>query len=324
MYKNEFDKNFDNHKTYSAYMFYGVSDYLVENYSLKVALSLANADSITKVYFDDYDFENCYDSLTQNSLFSSTNILLIKISKKLPKKDIDKLIEACNINTHSKVIFACIGDVDFKSMAKSFSVKTSSVEVRFFQPYDNEAISILSKQAKILNLKIENSSLGFLYNIHQKNLALCISDLTKLSILREPISSKTINTHCFGLGTINIEDLLIDLFNGVNINKNLYFLLEEGVTEIYLLGRITAFVQNLFMINAYLKLHGNLNIKEIWGYPLPQQVAQQQAQIATKYKQEDYIYMLNFLQDFELELKSNKIPDINAYFQAKLRIFLKL
>jgi DNA polymerase-3 subunit delta len=103
----------------------------------------------------------------------------------------------------------------------------------------------------------------------------------------------------------------------------LELLLEEGMNEIQLLNKITAFMQNLFMINTYLKLNGNLNIKEIWGFPLPKQIAEQQASIATRFKKEDYIYMLNFLLDLELELKSSKIADINSYFQAKIRIFMK-
>ena len=323
MYKNEFDKNFSSGKTFNGYMFYGASDYLVDSYSLKVALQLANGEDIIKVYFDEYDFNSCYDTLTQSSLFSSTNILLIKIAKKLPKKEVDKLIDACRLNDNSKVIFACIGEVDFKTMTKSFNAKASSVEVRFFTPYDSEAIKILNDKSKQLGVNIDNHSLGFLYNMHQKDLALCISDLSKLSILDDIITVKTINQHCFGLGSVNIEDFLVNLFSGININVDLYFLLEEGINEIYLLGRITAFVQNLFMINSYLKLYGTLNIREIWGYPLPKQIAEQQAQIATKFKKDDFVYMLNFLQELELELKSSKIPDINGYLQAKLRVFIR-
>lgn len=323
MYKNEFDKNFNGGKTFNAYMFYGANDYLVESYSLKVANQLANGEDITKVYFDEYNFDYCYDTLSQSSLFSSTNILLIKIAKKLPKKEVDKLIDACKLNSDSKVIFTCIGDIDFKTMTKSFSAKTSSVEVRFFAPNDGEAIGILAQEAQGLGVKIDNHALSFLYNMHQKNIALCVSDISKLSILDEEISSKTINQHCFGLGSVNIEDFLSNLFNGININKELYFLLEEGINEVQLLGRITTFTQTLFMINSYLKLYGNLNIKEIWGYPLPRQIAEQQASIATKFKQDDFIYMLNYLQELELELKSSKIPDINGYLQAKLRLFIK-
>jgi DNA polymerase-3 subunit delta len=304
-------------------MFWGQNDYLVETYALNTALQLANGEDITKVYFDDYNFDYCYDTLTQSSLFSSTNILLIKLTKKLQKKDIDKLIEACSINSDSKVIFSCIGETDFKTMTKSFNKKSNSVDVRFFIPTDGEAIAILSQESQKLNIQVDHQALAFLYNMHQKNLSLSVSDLSKLSILSEPITAKTINHHCFGLGSVNIEDFLIDLFSGNPINKSLYLLLEEGINEIQLLARITSFAQILFMINSYLKLHGNLNIKEIWGYLLPVKIAQQQASVALKYKFDDYKYMMNFLQELELELKSGKVADINAYFQAKLRVFIK-
>jgi len=323
MYKKEFDNLFNNNKDFNAYMFWGQNDYLIESYALKVALKLANTEDIHKIYFDEYNFDICYNTLLQNSLFSSTNIVLVKTAKKIPKKDVDKLIQACQTNSSSKIIFACIGEVDFKTMAKSFTAKTSSVDVRFFIPYDNEALEILRQNSEQNGLNIDNQALHYLYNMHQKNLALCISDISKLSILDTQITSKTINQHCFGLGSVNIEDFLINLFNGVNINKDLYLLLEEGINEIQLLSRITSFTQTLFTINSYLKLYGKLNIKEIWGYPLPNQIAQTQANIATKFKQDDFVYMFNFLQELELELKTNKIPDINGYIQAKLRIFIR-
>ena len=323
MYKSEFDKQFNNNKDYNAYMFYGVSDFLVESYSLKVATKLANGDDIIKVYFEEYDFDYCYDTLTQSSLFASSNILLIKVNKKLPKKDVDKLIDACRLNSTSKVIFACLGEVDYKTMAKSFSAKTSSAEVRFFAPYDNEAINILGQIAQDSGVQTDANSLMFLYNMHQKNLSLCISDISKLSILDEVVTSKTINNHCFGLGSVDIEEFLVKLLSKANINKDLYFILEEGINEIQLITRITAFIQQLFMINTYLKLNGTLNIKEIWGYNLPKNIANTQASLATKYKKEEFLYMMNYLQDLELELKSSKIDDTNAYVQAKLRYFHK-
>jgi DNA polymerase-3 subunit delta len=323
MYKKEFDKYFDSNKIFNAYIFYGANDFLVEEYSVKVANKLASGDDITKVYFEDYTFDYCYDFLTQSSLFSASNILLIKTTKKIPKKEVDKLIDACRVNASSSVVFCCMGEVDFKTMGKSFTTKTLSAEVRFFDLYDNEAIIILQEKSTALGMRIDNNSLAFLYNMHQKNISLCLSDLSKLAILEEEITAKTINNHCFGLGSVDIESFINKLFSGANISKDLYFLLEEGMNEVQLLNRLTSFTQHLFMINSYLKVNGSLDIKEIWGYPLPRQIAEQQANIATKFKKADFTYMLNFLLDLELEIKTQKIPDLNAYIQAKLRIFIK-
>ena len=78
MYKNQFDKELALNNVYNAYMFYGQSDYLVEEYASKIAVSLANGDDIQKIYFDEYNFRECINYLSASSLFASNNILLIK------------------------------------------------------------------------------------------------------------------------------------------------------------------------------------------------------------------------------------------------------
>jgi DNA polymerase-3 subunit delta len=86
MYKNEFDNYLKQNKKFKAYMFYGQSIFLIEQYALAVAQSLGNNDEIEKLYFDEYDFKYAKDKLLQSSLFSSNNIILIKTDKKIPKK----------------------------------------------------------------------------------------------------------------------------------------------------------------------------------------------------------------------------------------------
>jgi DNA polymerase-3 subunit delta len=48
-----------------------------------------------------------------------------------------------------------LGDSDFKTMESSFSLKTNSAAVRFFQPTDTEAIKFLEYEAKMLEMKYE-------------------------------------------------------------------------------------------------------------------------------------------------------------------------
>ncbi|MCK5111426.1 MAG: DNA polymerase III subunit delta [Arcobacteraceae bacterium] len=321
MYKNVFDNHLLNKKVFSAYMFYGQSDFLIEHYASKVALSFTSSDDIQKVYFDDYNYNSCLDTLSQSSLFSSHNILLIKTMKKIPKKEVDKLIEACNINQDSHVIFACMGETDFKTMAKSFTAKTNSAEVRFFAPNIGEAVKILNDVAEKQNISFAQGALVHLYEMHEKDLSLCISDISKLSILQEEITTKTITNQCFGMGAVSVDDFLNNLFLGNHFKKDLYKLLEEGINEIYLVNQMTSFVQQLFTINTYLKLHGTLNIIEIWGYPLPKNIANERANIAVKFSQDQYTFMLEQLLKLELELKSSKITDSNSYIQAYIRRF---
>ena len=160
MYKKEFDGLLKANKEFSAYMFYGQSDYLIEKYANLVANSVACGDDIEKVYFDDFDFKYVKDKLLQSSLFASRNIVLVKLEKKLNKNETVELIEACNINKDSKVIFACMGDGDFKTMGSYFTNQNNSVSVRMFTPYPSESIQILEEEARALGLKYEVSALN--------------------------------------------------------------------------------------------------------------------------------------------------------------------
>ena len=324
MYKNEFDNHLRQNKKFNAYMFYGQSTFLVEHYSNIVTSSLGQKDEIEKLYFDEYDFKYAKDKLLQSSLFSSNNILLIKCEKKIPKKEVDVLVEACNTNADSTVIFSCIGDTDFRSMEKSFSTKTNSVAVRMFSLNDNEAVKLIESEAKKLNINYELSALNHLYFMHKNDLSLCINDLSKLAILDEKINSNTINTHCFGIGAVSFEHFLHDLLSGKDIGNDLTLLLEEGVNEIFLINQVTSFIQQLFMISSYARAIGAPNPKEILGFNPPKQVWEKKSKLAINIKPEKFQEMLEYLLNIELELKSSKIDNSNLYLQATLRKFTVL
>jgi len=322
MYKNQFDKELANNVKYNAYMFYGGCDYLSEKYADTVTKQLANGEDIQKIYYDEYNLTDCSNFLSQSSLFSPCNILLIKTNKKIPKKEIDELIAITGTNTDSKVVFCCTGEIDFKTMAKSFSKKTNSVEIRFFEPNEQDAINLLYGEVKTLGLQCGFGELQYLYNMHQKDLSLCVSDLKKLALLNEPITVGIINAQCFGMGAVNIDEFFNKLFSGQNINRDLFMLLEEGMNEVYLVNQTTAFIQQLFTINSYLKLYGKLDILEIWGYKLPSNIANTRASLATKFtKQEEFTRMLEFFQDLELDLKTKTNLDTNSFTQSSFRNF---
>ncbi|MDY0051304.1 MAG: DNA polymerase III subunit delta [Aliarcobacter sp.] len=324
MYKNEFDNYLKQNKKFKSYMFYGQSIFLIEQYSLVIAQSFGQNDEIEKLYFEDYDFKYARDKLLQSSLFSSNNILLIKIDKKLPKKELDTLIEACNANPDSTLIFACLGDSDFKTMENSFSLKTNSVSVRFFQPTDIEAIKILENEAKLVQIQYEVSALNHLYFMHKNDLALCVNDLKKLAILNQLVTINLIDANCFGIGVINFEDFLHDLLSGKDVGDDLSLILEEGMNEIFLLTQVTSFVQQLFMISAYARIIGQPNPKEILGFIPPKNIWEKKSKLAINKKPEVFQEILEYLLNIELELKSSRISDQNSYIQANLRKFTVL
>lgn len=324
MYKNEFDNYLKQNKRFKTYMFYGQSTFLIEQYSLNIARMFGEDDDIEKLYFEEYDFKYAKDKLLQSSLFSSNNILLIKTEKKIPKKELDTLIEACNTNPDSTLIIACMGDSDFKTMESSFSPKTTSVCVRFFQPQDVEALKFLEYEAKILQMQYDVSALNHLYFMHKCDLALCVNDLKKLAILDELITINIVDTHCFGIGSVNFEDFLYNLLSGKDISDDLASILEEGMNEIFLLNQITSFVQQLFMISSYARTLGQPNPKEILGYIPPKNIWEKKSKLAINIKPESFQNMLEYLLDIELDFKTSKIENQNLYLQAVLRKFIVL
>jgi len=319
MYKNEFDNLLNQNIKFNAYMFFGQSNYLVEHYTELVTSSLGSPDEIEKLYFDDFDFKYAKNKLLQSSLFAANNILVIKLDKKLNKKECTDLIEACNTNPDSKVIFSCMGDGDFKTMGGYFTKKLNAVSVRMFSPFPNEAVKMIEDQAKQLNMNCELSALNHLYFMHRQDLSLCMNDLKKLSILDEKISANTVNKHCFGIGAVNFEDFLHNLLSCMDISEELELLLEEGMNEIYLLNQITSFVQQLFMISSYARVYGSANAKDILGFVPPKNVWEKKSRLAISIKPEKFLEILEYLLSLELELKSSKISDSNIYIQASLR-----
>jgi DNA polymerase-3 subunit delta len=324
MYKNEFDNYLKQDKRFKAYMFYGQSTFLIEQYSLAVASMFGSNDEIEKLYFDDYDFKYAKNKLLQSSLFSSNNILLIKIEKKIPKKELDILIEVANTNPDSTLIIACMGDGDFKTMESSFSLKTNSAAVRFFLPTDVEAIKFLEYEAKMLQIKYELSALNHLYFMHKNDLALCVNDLRKLAILDELITTNIIDANCFGIGVVNFEDFLHDLLSGKDIGNDLALILEEGMNEIFLLNQVTSFVQQLFMISSYARTIGQPNPKDILGFIPPKNIWEKKSKLAINRKPEVFQEILEYLLNIELEFKTSKIDNQSLYLQASLRKFTVL
>jgi DNA polymerase-3 subunit delta len=319
MYKNEFDNAIASNKIFNAYMFYGQSNFLIEFYANKVANMLGSPDEIEKLYFDDYDFKYAKDKLLQSSLFASNNILLIKLDKKLNKDETTALIQACNTNPDSKVIFACMGDSDFKTMGGYFTQKLNAVSVRMFPPYPNEAVKLIETEAKRLGILFDISALNHLYFMHRQDLSLCMNDLKKLSILDEKIGVDAVDKHCFGIGAVNFEDFLHNLMSAQDISADLELLLEEGMNEVYLLNQVTSFVQQLFMISSYVRVYGNANAKEILGFIPPKPVWEKKSRLAINIKPELFLQIMDYLLDVELDLKSSKIDDSNLYLQACLR-----
>ena len=306
MYQREFEQLLQKGLP-KAVLLYGDNAYLIDRTVDRYKKELDAVESMVTMYHDEYDYERARSYLSQSSLFGGTNLLLIRREKKLPKKELDTLIELTRKNDESYLLFAFGGDgKDAKSMQGSFSEKKGGVWVRFFEPNPKEGVEILRRRAAELEMEIDDYALNHLLALLDNNLALAAKELEKLAILREPVSTKEIDRLVYSSAPLAVEKLLIDLFNKKPITETISRLLELGANEFEILRATQFFVNQIFLFHAYIRLHGIADSKAILGYKLPRQVEQQKAALAARIKPAAWIRIYDHLLESELRLKKSK------------------
>ena len=306
MYQREFNQLLQKGLP-KAVLLYGDNTYLIEQTVARYKKELDATESMVSMYHDEYDYERARNHLSQSSLFGGNNLLLIRREKKLPKKELDTLIELTRKNEESYLLFVFDGEAkDAKAMQSSFTEKKGGVWVRFFEPNPREGVEILRQRAAELGMQIDDYALNHLLNLLENNLALAAKELEKLSILQEPVTAKEIDRLVYSSAPLAVEKLLIDLFNKRPITETIERLLDLGANEFEILRATQFFVNQIFLFHAYIRLHGVADSKAILGYKLPRQVEQQKAALAAKIKPAVWIKIYDHLMESELRLKKSK------------------
>jgi len=303
MYQREFDQRI-RQALAKAVLFYGENDYLIDHYIEHYKKTLDAKESMLSLYFDEWDFEQAKNFLSQTSLFGGTNLLVVKHDKKIPKKELDTLIELANKNSDNYFLYGYAGSAkDAKSMQSAFSEKKGGIWVRFFEPNIRDGLSILQQKAQKIGLDIDHYALQHLMLLLNNNLALCANELQKLAILESKVTSKDIDRLVYSTAPLATEQLLIDLFNKKPITATIGKLLELGEDEASLLRSTQYFVNQIFLFHAYIKLHGQVDSAAILGYKLPKQIEEQKAQLALKVKSASLLKIFEHLLESELMIK---------------------
>ena len=304
MYQREFENLLQNTPP-RAMLFYGENTYLISSY-IQYYINITNAsESFLNLYFDEYNFEKAKAYLSQNSLFGGTNLLIVKRDKKIPKKELDVLIELVAKNTNSYFLFEYQGKAsDAKSLHNVFAPKNGANWLRLFEPNLKESIAILQKKAKTIGLQIDYYALQHLMLLLNNNLTLCANELNKLAILDSKVTAKDIDRLIYSTAPIAIEQLLIELFEKKPIVKTISKLLEIGEDEFSILRSTQFFINQIFLFNAYMKLHGDIDSKAILGYKLPKHIEEQKANLALKIKSPNILKIFEHLLEVELQIKN--------------------
>ncbi|HEO99043.1 MAG TPA: hypothetical protein ENO02_07085 [Epsilonproteobacteria bacterium] len=303
MYQKEFNQRLQNSLP-KAVLLYGENDYLTDYYIDYYIKKLDAKESMLSLYHDEWDFEQAKAFLSQSSLFGGTNLVVAKRDKKIPKKELDLLVELANKSEENYFLYGYSGAAsDAKSMQSSFSDKNGGVWVRFFEPNVREGVAMLQQKAQQIGLDIDHYALQHLMLVLNNNLALCANELEKLAILESKITSKDIDRLVYSTAPLAIEQLLIELFQKKPITDTITRLLELGEDEASILRATQYFVNQIFLFHAYIKLHGQVDSAAILGYKLPKNIEEQKASLALRVKSAALLRIFEHLLESEIEMK---------------------
>jgi len=305
MYKAEFDKNLQNNTISNSFVFFGESNFLIDLYAKK--LTTIEDASVLNFYHDEYDFKTAKAHLSQASLFGGQNVLIIKTEKKVPKKDLDILIDYCEKNQDNIFVYAYYGS-DHKTYnnKKTFS-KSKTMAVRFFNPNQGEAINIVQQVARDKKVDIDGFTITHLLGIHNGDVALSCNEIEKFKVFDRVITTKDIDNLVFGLAQINIDDLIKKLLNKKDFKDELQNILEHGEDEIRIITAILNHLTQLYMFNIYIRVNGAPNALEILGHPLPPQILKERSAMSLKFKPYTYYKLHTLLLESELKMKSANV-----------------
>lgn len=316
MYKNEFDKRAQNNSLSNSFIFYGENHFLIDRYT--AAMSKLEDASVLKLYFDEYSFEGAKAHLSQASLFGEQNLLIIKSYKRIPKKELDALLELCIKNDENRLVYAYYGD-EYSAYNKTYE-KHPVMDVRFFNPNNAEATQIVAALAKEEALEIDQNAILHLLHAHNYDIALAHNELSKLKIHNRPIGAKEIEQLVFGLGEISIDDLIKKLLEKKDFTDELRLLLEKGENEVHIISTITRYITQLYMFNIYIRVNGYADAAAILGYSPPKIVVDQKASQATRLKLSTFYKLHELLLEAELKMKSSHVDAEAILLSVLLRI----
>ncbi|CAA6798893.1 MAG: FIG00469794: hypothetical protein [uncultured Sulfurovum sp.] len=309
MYQREFE-NLLRTTPPRAMLFFGENEYQIANYLQHYINITDAANSMLTLYFDEYTFERAKAYLSQSSLFGGTNLLIIKREKKIPKKELDVLVELVGKNSENFLLFHYQGTgSNAKSLQSSFAPKKGANWLRLFEPSTREIIELLQKKSKKIGLDIDHFALQHLMLLLNNNIALCANELNKLAILEGKVTSKDIDRLVYSTAPLAIEQLLIELFEKKPITQTMTKLLEIGEDEFSILRSTQFFVNQIFLFHAFMKLNGHIDSKAILGYKLPKPIEDKKGNLALKVKSVALLKIFEYLLEIELEIK--KAPPAN-------------
>lgn len=310
MYKREFDNLLASQSIPKSVLLHGDNAFFLDHYIEFYMDKLDAKEDALILNYERFKFDQAYSYLSQNSLFGGVNLLIVRSDKKIPKKELQSLLDITNKSDINYFLYIYEGSSkDARALQASFTTKNSAIWVRFFEANMREAMEILTQKAQKIELRIDHYALNHLFILLNHNIALAVNELNKLAILDREVTTKDIDLLVYSTAPMQVEQLILALFKKEEISTLLKRLLELGEDEFSILRATQLFVNQLFLFNAYIKLHGSVDSMAILGYRLPKPIEQQRSQIALRLKSTTLLAIYEALLESELALKSAKAID---------------
>lgn len=319
MYKNELDNQIRQNNLPKSILLYG-EEFYTNSYIKQMLPLITNSDNVLSYYYDEYDFVSAKNFISQPSLFGDINLLYIRGDKKIPKKELDILVDIASKSDISYFYYEFLGeDKIAKEITRSFGKKKKAEFVRFFKPNMGESISLLTNRSREIGLEIDSYALRELLKIQNDNISLCHNELDKLLLINKKVEAKDVVEHVYGMGEMVLDDFIIKLLGKNDVRDDLRSILESSTSdEIRVVNAVTNFITMLLSFHIYIKAQGTFDVKEILGYPLPPFLAKQRAELSIKMNLETYKNTLKHLLESEYMLKTEPNIDKNSYLYASL------
>jgi DNA polymerase III subunit delta len=319
MYKRDFDTLLRSKKLPNAILLWGENTFFIQYYAKKIEATLGDSLSVLKQYHTEYNFEIAKSHLGNRSLFDDANLLIIRTDKKIPKKEIQTLLDIIKKSEGAFFILQYQAS-DTKEKSTLFSKKNLAENVRFFEANPNEIIEILREESIKIGLTIADHLLIHLHEQSGSNLSIAINELEKLSLYNGNIDNTVIDQLIFGATDLDLSQFYQNVFSKVSITNDLKLLLDRNEDEVRVITGLQNHLSSLFLFFMYAKVYGGVDSKEILGYKLPPKLEKERAHMAISLKQHQYSALFSLLQQAELSLKTKNIDKISLLLETLIKI----
>ncbi len=314
MYKSEFDKLLKKGLSAKSFLLWGNEPYFIQKYG-QILRDMTEAGENTLVhYYEEYDFEQAKNYLSQASLFGDVNCYVLKGEKPIGAKELKALIDICQKTQNSYFIYELASN-DGKRVQNYFTQKSAALAVRFFEAKEHEALNELRQKSQELGLTITNEALLHLLRLLEGHLSLAMQELEKLAILEE-VDTKEIDKLVYSLTPISLEKFYKALLAKEPLGELFEKLESEEVGVMPVLLGLQRYLKELFLFYSYIRLHGKADSQAILGYKLPPQVAEERVRLSMRIKNYPEIFLT--LQECEYLLKTRTQIDAQTLLYSYL------